>query len=130
MAFVATEHGALIVARIAYGSEEFSNHIWARRPDFNDAELLAVVNAVKSAYVTVLLDDFTVSTVFQTFKGYDMRTIEGSVIDDGTGNVPCTGGSNENPPNCACVLTLYTAKRGRSHRGRLFIGPMKTENIA
>lgn len=129
MAFVPTEHGALVVARFKYSDEEWSNHLWARRPDFDDTDLQNLVDAVKAAFVLELIDDFTVSTSMLPFKAYDMRAIDGTVLLDTVGTVPGTGGTNEMPPNNCCVLTLYTAKRGRSHRGRLYLGPFTEEAI-
>jgi hypothetical protein len=129
MVFIPTEHGALVVARIAYAEEHFTNHLWFRKVDFDLTDMEELVYDVKYSYTNNLLDDFTVSTVFLPFKCYDMRSVEGAVIEDEVGAVPCTGGSKENPPSIACVLTLYTAKRGRAHRGRVYIGPMNEENI-
>jgi hypothetical protein len=129
MAFLATEHGAKVVARFSFGEQWWSNHIWARRPDFDEADMLALVNAVKAQYVSVLINEFTVSQAMETFKCYDMRSIDGAVVDDTTGRVPGTGGTMEMPPNNCCVLTLYTAKRGRAHRGRLYMGPFNEESM-
>lgn len=127
MAFLETEHGALVVARFAFGEERFSNHLWARKVDFNEDDMLALVDAVKAAYVLRLINDLSVSTVMETFQCYDMRAIDGAVINDTAGNVPGTGGTKEMPLNCAVVLTLYTAKRGRAHRGRLYLGQFTEE---
>ena len=127
MAFQPTEHGCKVVARFQFGEERWSNTIWCRKPDFSMLEMQNLVNAMKTTFIAQILNDFSVSTELLPFRAYDMRTIDGAVLEDATGTVPCTGGTNEMPPNNACVLTLYTAKRGRAHRGRLFVGPFTEE---
>jgi hypothetical protein len=41
-----------------------------------------------------------------------------------------TGGTTSLPPEVAHVLTLRTAQRGRSHRGRIYMPAMAQSNIA
>lgn len=120
MPFTPTQDGALVVCRHHAGSEIWENHLWFSKPDFTQADQLALADMVLNEWYTYLdtfiSDDFT----YGPFYCYDMRTIDGPVIQSTAGAQGGESTGDPVPRSACCVMTLRTAKRGRAHRGRIY----------
>lgn len=123
MAFIGTTDGALVVTTYYETTTEqsWSNSLWFSKADFEADDLQDLADMVKVTLVDHLVDLFRIGVSLSEVKAIDMRTVDGVVRygagGGGTGDVD----SELMPVSVAMVLTLRTDKRGRAHRGRLYL---------
>ncbi len=121
MPFQATANGAMVVTKQALAGVEFQNNLWFSKAGFTEADQLSLANMVLSQWFNILDNDLSEDLVYGPFVCYDMRTIDGPIV---TGTDPAQGGESTADPlalsNAVC-LTLRTNKRGRAHRGRVYV---------
>lgn len=127
MAFLPTQDGCRVVMEWRYGEARYTNHLWfVRYTPWGTQEQLELVQGLKgvaglSNYFTSIKDG-----AFLDFKSVDERTVDGPVVYAGGSDIPGTSVAEVLPAGTALVVTLRTAKRGRAHRGRLYM-PLLTE---
>jgi hypothetical protein len=120
MVFQPTLHGAKVQYRMFKGADVWGPTMWFSKPDFNDGDLEDIANITLNAFSVVIEDYIDDTVIMGPSIAYDMRTSGGSVAtsDIGTNAGESTG--DPIPLHTAFVVTLYTGKRGRAHRGRNF----------
>jgi hypothetical protein len=122
MAFIATQHAAMARIEFGLGTQFFSVNPWFTKDTFSTTDQEALADLVDAATTSVLKPRMSSEISYYRVTVYDMRTETGAIVVNNDGNGAC---AISNPPayiNSACVLTLYTANRGRSGRGRLYFG--------
>lgn len=121
MAFIPTEHCARVVVTYAKGTEEWSNVYHATKTDFVRADMEALAAAVDAIFTSTVLDTFSSDVRYQVTTVYDIRTLTGEIVFDNSHTGPGTASFDVVPINTAVVVTLRTATRGRTGRGRSYI---------
>lgn len=104
-----------------HGDKEFGSNLWFKQESFDDSDMQALVDAVANRYATIIADGLSNNVVVSPFKAVDMRAEDGGVVYS-----PSPGNAGEDlndilPLAVCVVMTLRTAKRGRSHRGRMYL---------
>lgn len=90
---------------------------------FNAAAALALATAVRDAWATNMMPNLNTNCLIRQVAALDMSSATGfSVVSSLV--TPVAGGraGTPTPGNVAFVLTKRTANRGRSFRGRAYIG--------
>lgn len=121
MAFVNTTDAARIVINYGKGSEQFSNVLHATKTGFADSDMTTLAGALDSWISSNYISNLSNDVAYQNVTIYDIRTIGGSVVSDNSGAAVGGAAVDALPINVAIVVTLYTATRGRSGRGRLYL---------
>jgi hypothetical protein len=129
MAFIPTPNGAKVIMPFNNGVQNWSNTMWFTKPSFTTSDLEDLVAAVLGCLFNALDATFSNTVQYGPAIAYDMRTQDGEVVvgtespqgGEGTGD-PLT------PSHC-CLLTLRTSSRGRSARGRLYVGGWTENNV-
>lgn len=121
MAFINTTDGAKVVIRWSSPLGYFNNVLWFTKTNFTDTDLQNLVDAIGSYLVAGGFNFAHPDVAVEAITGYDMRSVSGSIRT--TTNVGGDGnGLGEILPlKETLVVSLYTAKRGRSHRGRVYV---------
>lgn len=100
----------------------WQNNLHFTKPGFNAAEQLAFANALAGAWAGGLLrDHMSVQSRLDSIKVTDLRT-EGAPTVEVVMAVMGEDASDLMAPSTGLVLTLRTALRGRSYRGRVYLG--------
>lgn len=120
MAFIPVPDCALAVIKFTQGTMEFSNTLWFKKTDFTLVEQTALANQVD--YYMATYKSFMASNCsYVSTTVYDMRSeIAPIVVDTSNAGEGSDITDQIIPISDAVVLTLYTAVRGRSGRGRIF----------
>lgn len=121
MPFQVTPNGAKVVMPFTWFGQRFSVTLWFQMIGFNEANMLALADAVQASFYATLDTRLIEEVSYGPAQVYDMREEGGAVV---TGSDDPEGGENAGdalPLKNACVLTLRTNKRGRSYRGRIFL---------
>lgn len=121
MAFIPTPNAARVVINWAKGAETFSYVFYATKPGFDINDQQALADGVDSVHNAVIKGYFSANVSYVNTTVYDARTIDGEIVVDSTSAGPCTGGTEALSLNNAVCVTLRTASRGRSARGRKYI---------
>ena len=103
------------------GSQVFGSSLWFAKPEFSDADMVALANLVMDEWSSAIADSLANDVISGPFLAYDMREEDGNVVQSTIGT---NGGENVNqilPLANAIVLTLRTLKRGRAYRGRIYV---------
>lgn len=120
MAFIPVQHAAMVRIELIENGQGFSINPWFSKTDYTLLDLQSLADAVDQVVTVDLKPDINSSIQYVGSRAYDMRNDQGDVVfvSDGAGN----GAAPNDPLPIAvcCVLTLYTAQRGRSGRGRLY----------
>lgn len=121
MPFIPTEDGCrLILNTLVNGSLIGTNHFWFRKADFVSADLVTLAEEFRHFFYTNNgVKDYISQTVDWTMKLVDERSYDGEIYlrdgsDDGEDITELYSVDD------ALVVTLYTGKRGRAYRGRLY----------
>lgn len=122
MAFVAVPNVIKTVVRYNFNDRIYTNTLWWHKSGGStvaQAELL--VDAVRAAYSTYVLPNQSSDVGLLNVLGYDMSAIDGFVVSSGAAG-PNVGGviSPGFPGNVTVAISLRTANRGKSGRGRLY----------
>jgi len=122
MAFVAVPNVCKCVVVFGFQGETYSNTIWAMKEDFSTADQEALAAAVGGGWGAGLKPQMSSQAAYIRTVCYDMRAADGPIVTDATGAGNGTKETGEALPiSAAMVVTLHTAARGRSGRGRLFV---------
>lgn len=122
MAFIPVPHGARAVVKFSKGTEEFSNTIHFTKTDYTEADQQALATAIDAQCTLVNMWAMPTSVNYIGVDVYDARSDTGLIKSAVTNGHNGSASGEALPVNLALVLTLYTESRGRSARGRLYIG--------
>lgn len=121
MAFVPTENGARVVlVSHLNGGIVGTNHFWFRKLTYTSADMHTLVAVFRNLVLTNNgMKDYINQDIHWSFRAVDERSYDGEVYlyDQGDDGEDITELYSLND---AMVLTLYTGKRGRAYRGRLY----------
>lgn len=108
----------------------FQNTFHLSRIGFTNADIDTLVSLVAGYWDTSLLrTKLSIDVTLATIKVTDLRT-EGAYTVETTVNSAGTGNEDQVPVSSAVVVTMRTALRGRSFRGRSYItGTIKNEFV-
>jgi hypothetical protein len=121
MAFQALQDGVKCVAVWGQTVTEWTNTFWFTKAGFTEAEQQALADAVAFNLANLCGTYLSINWNLKGLVCYDMNSITGP-IKYGTG-LPQAGTKAGQPAsvNAALVVTLYTAQRGKSGRGRIYL---------
>lgn len=121
MAFVPTPHGARIVQSLTRGTESFSYTWYATKAGYDHTALVELANLVDNVFNAGMKSNFSTGITYVGCTCYDARESDGEVVVDTGSAGPGTMTGEPLPINLAVCVTLRTAGRGRSSRGRKYI---------
>lgn len=127
--FIPTDHACMVVARFMQPPEEFSFTTWFTKPNYSLSDLQGIADAVGAQVAGTILPELSIYIDYLGSRAYDMRTENGPVATSYTGAGDGGKAGQVLVPSISCVLTLRTANRGRSGRGRLFIAGWSEDNL-
>lgn len=122
MAFVPVPDTCLAVLRFTKGVESFSNTLWYTMSGFTDVDMLALAAGLNGVVDTDWKPDHSTDVFFTGVTVYDMTSPTGSIVTDNSDAGAGASAEEPLPLSLAIVVTLYTAARGRTGRGRMYIG--------
>lgn len=96
---------------------------------WGSADLVTVANAVKAAYSNKIAPLTTAAWSLTEIRIADLTTQTGIAYDTGVTGVSGTGAGVAVPNNVAAVISWGTAQRGRSFRGRTYIGGLASGHV-
>jgi hypothetical protein len=130
MTFIPIPNGVNCVVRWAHGAEGWSNVLHFVKAGFDEGDMAELAATVSTNWAGSIIYNMAHDVQFEGVTVYDARTDDGPiVIDDGGFFVGQLSGDSL-PLQDACVLTLYTAARGRSGRGRLYMAGFGEDKYA
>lgn len=121
MTFVPTPNCARVVVGFSQGSWEFSNIFHFTKSSFVDADMEALAAAIDEWVDQYWLSCIGDGITYLSTDVYDIRTSTGSIITDNTHTGPGTRSGEELPASLSVVVTLRSAARGRTGRGRKYV---------
>lgn len=134
MPFVPVPNGIQANLRLSYDGQEVENVIGFRAPgDPTPADLAAVAEGVEDWWMANIRSIVPATVVFREVYAVDLSTQDGGVFTaSGSNGSAGTNAFAAMPNNVTLAVTLRTAQRGRSYRGRIYhIGltePQVTDN--
>lgn len=122
MAFVPVPDAAMARIEFIEAGQLFSINPWFTKSNFSNADMATLGNTIDGVVHTDWKPTLNAGVAYSGVRVYDMRTDGGGVVfvSVSAGNGSSSGDAL--PINTCAVLTLYTAMRGRSGRGRLYMG--------
>jgi len=129
MAFVPLPHGALCVVRFSGGDMIFTNGFYFVKQNFSESDQDALADTVDTRFGAPMKTIMSNECAYEVTTCYDMRTSTGRVVQNADGAGTGTQTDDSLPLMSAMVVTLRTAERGRSARGRLYIGGLGEANF-
>jgi len=100
----------------------WANVIAFTKPTFDEAQQLVLANAMmtatQTAYRLLLADSVTLENVTVT----DMRVQGAPLVQSTAAALDGIDDGEQVNPSLSCIVTLRTAQRGRSFRGRMYLG--------
>lgn len=132
MSFIPTANTARVAIEGVYGSGSIVNTLWfLHAVPFTGADLDTLLGDLQagwnSAMMPLLSDSYEVERFVATAQDSDTAPVRNLPVTPGTFGGHTTG--TELPANVAAVVSFYTAARGRSGRGRVFIGGLCTDQL-
>lgn len=127
MAFIPTTDGARAVLKFTMGAESWSNVLWFTKANFLTSDMEALGDDIGTQVAGYWKPRLDPSSSFDGVDVYDMRTSTGLVVHRTQGAGVGTGTGDMLPLNVALCVTLRSANRGRSARGRVYLAGL-TEN--
>lgn len=120
MAFIPVPDCVLAVIKFTQGTMEWSNTLWFRKVDFTEADMVTLADHIDfrmATYKSFMASNCSyVSTTL-----YDMRSETAPIVIDSDNAGEGSDITDQIIPISQCVvLTLYSATRGRSGRGRIY----------
>lgn len=128
--FIPTPNAALAV--VQFGTvlgEGFSNTFWFTNPDFSLVDQTALAALLDGWASDDALAEMCPSASYIQTTVYDQRTSDGAIVINNSGAGQGIQTGELMPPSVALVVTLYTAARGRTGRGRLYMGGFGENNL-
>lgn len=129
MAFIPVPNAVLARWNFTLGTQSFSVNPWFSKAGFTFADQTDLANALDGIVVAELKPFMSSSASYVNVTAYDMRSETAPIVVNSDGAGPGSGDAFNMPINCACVLTLYSATRGRSGRGRLYFAGFNEGDI-
>lgn len=130
MSFIPTLSAARFVVSYALGAQAWSNVFHALKDSFVDQDMLDVMEDMDAWIGANWLSQISQDVSYTGITGYDIRTIGGSVVTEASSAGPGTAVGDALPIHTACVVTLRTATRGRSGRGRVYVSGFFDDYLA
>ena len=121
MAFIPTPHGARIVVNWTKGGENFSYVFYATKDGFDYTAMTQLADAVDAVHNSTRKAYFAAQVTYNNTTVYDARESDGAIVTNVDGYGAGTGASELMAISLAVCVTLRTADRGRSARGRKYI---------
>ena len=115
--------GDAVQSILEYGDDtrQWTNTLWFSNSSFTQADM-AVLNGAIFDWVTIKILPFMhMAWEFRRVTSYDMRSVTGPKVVGNFTGFPGARTGEAAPINIACVVTMYTALRGRSGRGRNYL---------
>lgn len=121
MPFIPVPHTAMAV--VEWGSEtiQWTNTLYFTKTDFDEDDQTELANAVHNAMGGDLMTFLNAAWDLRQVTTYDLRTVDGPVVIDTEDPVDGTQADTPGPISVGPVVTIYTAARGRSARGRNYL---------
>lgn len=129
MTFIPVPDCAMARIEFAQGTQMFSIAPWFRKSDFLYTDHTALAELVDDIVGTALVPGTSASVNYTGVRVYDMRSDQAPVVYVNTSAGPGQGGAEFTPISDCIVLTLRTAERGRSGRGRLYFSGLSETSI-
>lgn len=121
MAFIAVPHGALALIQFSQYGQDFSNSFWFVKDGYSSGDLTTLADDLDAFFTTNYKSYFSNEVNYLGVSVYDMRTDGGQVVFNNDGAGLCTLAGTPSPVGLACVVTRYSATRGKSGRGRVYV---------
>lgn len=129
MTFVPGAHLARVLIISGSADVQWSNGLYFTRANFSQTHLEELVQAVRDTWATEMSSFLANDYATRGAIGYDMRASDAPTY---TYTPAPTSGIRTGqvlPIQNALVVTMYTASRGRSGRGRLYVAGTTEETI-
>lgn len=122
MAFIPWPFGAKAILKWHQGSTIWQNHLAFTKPSFLYDDMIALSGALETGLRSSYRAMMSTSAYFDGVDVVNMEE-EGAAMYN-TAYAGAAGTSTEDyiPPSLCALVTLRTAKRGRSYRGRVYLG--------
>lgn len=120
--FVPLTHGARVVISFSTAdAEEWSNVLHFTKTNYTTQDLQDLIDDILTSANATIAPAMSTNTGLSSVTGYDIRSSGGVVLT--AAGVPASGQDAAEllPINLAIVMTLRSATRGRSGRGRVYI---------
>ena len=127
MAFQPTENGASATLRWVWGSESWANVLWFSKSAFSEPDQLILANIIMDAYLAADKAGWPIPVQLFQVEVTDGRTQGAPLVTSERDAVSGGAGTNPMPLNVTCLVTLRTALRGRSYRGRVYFSGLAEE---
>lgn len=126
MAFVPAPDCAKVVLVYNMESQVYVNTLWFKKTgSWGTGEMEDLADKVRYWWATTMLGLYPDVLELVDIVVYDMRAVDAPVIHVTT-DLPVAGTNISDPmaANAAAVISFRTSGRGRSSRGRIYIGPL------
>lgn len=122
MTFRATENGCRFVLNwVSGGLIRATNHFWFAKVGFDESGMEALAGAFWNGWnANNGIKDYISDDVRWTARLVDERTYDGPVVLNDPVNIDGEDVFEIDDWTVALVLSIYTGKRGRAYRGRLY----------
>lgn len=121
MAFIPTPHAARIVINWVKGTETFSYVWYATMAGYTYEQMVTLASAVAVVHNGTRKAYFASQVSYVNTTVYDARVSDGPIVTSTVNAGAGTGASELMAISLAVCVTLRTAERGRSARGRKYI---------
>jgi hypothetical protein len=111
------------------GDEEWSNVFHATKTDYTLTDQQSLAAAIDGYHLLANLSRISTAVTYKSTNVYDLRDPGGAIVLNNTNTRIGGNGSEAHAVNLACVVTVRTATRGRSGRGRVYIGGMAENDM-
>lgn len=121
MAFIPTPNTARLVLKWQGGGFDYSNVVHCTKTGFTTNDLQDLADDVSTWVGSNMLANIPDGIRWVGVDAYDMRTESGAMVSSTQSGGVGQQATEELPVSNAIVVTLRTAQRGRSGRGRLYV---------
>jgi hypothetical protein len=122
MAFEAVSNGAKAVVVMSQSPRLFTNTLWFTKTLFTLEDQETLASVVDSYFGLPMLAYISDQAGYVKSQVYDMRFADGPVVSNDTNaGVGAVSAGGSMPISSSICLTLRTANRGRSGRGRIYL---------
>lgn len=122
MAFSVLEHGARFVFFFTSGTVSWTTGLHATQIDYNEDSVNTIVAALRASIAGVTVKPWTTNDSLTEIIVYDERDETAPVYRPVITAVAGNNAGERTDKASAVVVTLRTNRRGRSGRGRMYIG--------
>lgn len=129
MAFQPLTDGLRCVLEWGGPTVTWTNTLYFTRPNYTLAEQQVMVDLVMDEFENLADEYLSLSWELKNVVGYDVRSISGPVLNTLRAPHPGTRTGTAAPLNVAGVITLRTAVRGKSGRGRMYLAGWSESDV-